>query len=169
MKKKRAQARQPSPRKTRRAAAAPPPLPPEPPEPTGDDGTLSIEAMLRAQLAATHVAAMDCLRRAGTAESDEVRDQALTHATRLLSLFTRQVKTLEQGRWYAPAPARGARPVRDAAAPEIAAAAKAEVPATVGTQGGEKSPADDPAGIAALAQGGSQTPAPREAAVGGGP
>ena len=184
-------ARQPEPAKARPAAAAAllsgepaaPPHPPLSPEPCGDDGTLSIEAMLRAQLAATHVAAMDCLRRAGTAESAEVRDQALTHATRLLSLFTRQVKTLEQGRWYTPAVARGARPAREPATPEIVApdiAAAAE--AAMGADGPaadtvektpadamEQTPADDRAGLAAFAPGGGPTPAPPQATARGGP
>lgn len=181
MKRKQAKARQPKPKKARRAAAAalpsaalpssdtaaPPSVPPLPPEPCGDD-PLSIEAMLRAQIAATHVAAMDCLDRAGTAGTPEVRDQALTHATRLLSLFTRQVKTLEQRLWYAPAAGRGARPARDAAAldivaPDVAAAAPDNVAAM-----GADDPADDPAGRASFAPGGGQTPA-RQTAAGGSP
>ena len=107
--KKLAKARSAKPGKARRATPAlspslspstaaarpssPPPDLPFAPGPRGGD-TLSIEAMLRAQLEATHLAAMDCLHRATTAESPELRDRALTHATRLLALFTRQVNVL---------------------------------------------------------------------------
>ena len=196
MKKKRAQARkpkarkpkarQPRPKKVRRAAAAPPPadiaaLPPVPPVPCdlcGDGDTLSIEAMLRAQAAATHVAAMDCLHRASAADSAELRNQALTHATRLLSLFTRQVKTLRLGWWYMPAAGRGTTPAPDPVAPDMVAAGEAAVEAEdpvadAAPQGpveaAEQTLADDPACAASVVQTGGQIPAPQPATAGGGP
>lgn len=163
MKKKRAQARKPSPRKIRPATAAPPhtppPLPPEPRDPgdPGGDDTRSIAAMLRAQLEATHLAAMDCLHRARIAESPELRDRALTHATRLLSLFTRQVNVLERRR--PPAAAAPRTESRAASGADTAdqkpthAAAKALADAAAAI------PADDPACIATLAAGDGGTPA----------
>lgn len=177
MKKKRAQARKPSPRKIRPATAAPspsgdtapPPHPPVPPEPRdpgdpGGDETLSIAAMLRAQVEATHLAAMDCLHRARTAESPELCDRALTHATRLLSLFTRQVNALERRRPAAAAPrtesrtASGADSVEQRLA-DSTAKALSDAAAAI--------PAVDAAGVAALAARDGLTPAGYNGAGGG--
>jgi hypothetical protein len=148
------QARKPEPGKARPAAAAAPP-----PEPYGDGAdALSIEAMLRAQMVETHLAAMDCLHRARTADSPETRHQALTHATRLLSLFTRQVKTLE----HTPSLGRAAPPAR-ALVKQTMGTDEQEAHATV------KTPADDPACVATLLYGDGRTPPPQAAVAGGGP
>ena len=169
MKKKHAKARQPKPRKAGRAAAAAPlSCDAAPPAELPavfvpcDDEALSIEAMLRAQLEETHLVAMDCLLRARTAESPELRDRALTHATRLLSLFGRQVNALER---------RGGRP---AARPRTAGAARdagrtlADATARALAEAAASVPEDDPAEIAALLPGG-HTPAPPQAAAPSGP
>ena len=165
--------REPKPIKARPAAAAAPP--PEAPEPFGaDDNTLSIEAMLRAQLVETHLAAMDCLRRARTAATPEVRHQTLSHATKLLSLFTRQVNAIERGRWPVPSLARGAqpagKPVTPQVAPEIVAPdIAAAIHEAVEARRDEIMPPDDPAGIASPAPGEGQIPARQDGTAASGP
>jgi len=57
-----------------------------------EDGT---EAMLACQMVATHEAALECLRQSSAPDcTDEVRDQNLKHAERLLSIYTRQMEVL---------------------------------------------------------------------------
>ena len=58
-----------------------------------------IEGMLAAQMVATHHAAMECLRRAMLAEQTfEGRDQNLKHASKLLSIYSRQIEVLNKHR-----------------------------------------------------------------------
>lgn len=55
--------------------------------------------MLAIQMVATHNAAMECLRRAMIpAQSFEGRDQNLKHATKLLSIYSRQIEVLDKHR-----------------------------------------------------------------------
>ena len=178
--KKLAKARSAKPGKARRATPAlspslspstaaarpssPPPDLPFAPGPRGGD-TLSIEAMLRAQLEATHLAAMDCLHRATTAESPELRDRALTHATRLLALFTRQVNVLERRR---PPPAAPRTESTVASRADTAEQRLADATAKALADAAAEIPADDPAGVAAFARGHGGTPARQNGTGGGG-
>jgi len=58
-----------------------------------------IEGMLASQMVATHSAAMECLRRAMLRDQTFAgRDQNLKHATKLLSIYTRQIETLNKHR-----------------------------------------------------------------------
>ena len=58
-----------------------------------------IEAMLAAQMYATHRAAMDCLRRAQlTEQTFEGRDMNLKHATKLTRTYTAQMEALNRHR-----------------------------------------------------------------------
>jgi hypothetical protein len=58
-----------------------------------------VEAMLAAQMVATHLAAMECLRRARTpGQSFEGRDMNLRHATKLTRTYTMQVDSLKRYR-----------------------------------------------------------------------
>lgn len=58
-----------------------------------------IEGMLAAQMVATHSAAMECLRRAMIPTLSLIgRDQNLKHATKLLSIYSRQIETLDKHR-----------------------------------------------------------------------
>jgi len=57
-----------------------------------EDGT---EAMLACQMVATHEAALECLRRSSAPDiTEELRDQNLKHAERLLSIYARQMEVL---------------------------------------------------------------------------
>ena len=58
-----------------------------------------LEGMLAVQMIGTHNAAMECLRRAMIEEqSFEGRDQNLKHATKLMSLYERQLAALDKHR-----------------------------------------------------------------------
>lgn len=58
-----------------------------------------IEGMLATQMVATHNAAMECLRRAMIpAQSFPGRDQNLKYAAKLLSIYSRQIETLNKHR-----------------------------------------------------------------------
>ena len=58
-----------------------------------------IEGMLGVQMVATHSAAMECLRRAMLNEQTyEGRDQNLKHGVKLLTLYGRQLETLDKHR-----------------------------------------------------------------------
>lgn len=58
-----------------------------------------IEGMLAAQMVATHNGAMECLRRAMIPQQTfEGRDQNLKHATKLLSIYARQIEALDKHR-----------------------------------------------------------------------
>ncbi len=58
-----------------------------------------IEGMLAVQMVATHNAAMECLRRAMIGgQSFEGRDQNLKHASKLLSIYCRQIEVLDKHR-----------------------------------------------------------------------
>jgi hypothetical protein len=58
-----------------------------------------VEAMLAAQMVATHLAAMECLRRArAPGQSFEGRDMNLRHATKLTRTYTMQVDSLKRYR-----------------------------------------------------------------------
>jgi len=58
-----------------------------------------IEGMLATQMVATHSAAMECLRRSMIPEQSlEGRDNNLRHAAKLLSIFTKQLETLNKNR-----------------------------------------------------------------------
>ena len=58
-----------------------------------------VEGMLGVQMVATHSAAMDCLARAILEEQTFVgRDLNLKHATKLLTLYARQMETLDKHR-----------------------------------------------------------------------
>jgi hypothetical protein len=58
-----------------------------------------IEGMLATQMVATHSAAMECLRRSmNQNQSFEVRESSLRHAAKLLSIFTKQLETLNRNR-----------------------------------------------------------------------
>jgi len=57
------------------------------------------EGMLAAQMVAVHGAAMDCLRRAmHPGQTEALRDAAMRQATKLLTLFPRQLETLDRRR-----------------------------------------------------------------------
>lgn len=57
------------------------------------------EAMLAQQMIGTHDAALECLRRAVLPnQTPEGRDMALRHAEKLMSLYTRQLETLNKNR-----------------------------------------------------------------------
>ncbi len=61
--------------------------------------TDEIEGMLATQMVSTHNAAMDCLRRAMVrGQTFEGRDQNLKHATKLLSMYCRQIEVLNKHR-----------------------------------------------------------------------
>lgn len=58
-----------------------------------------VEGMLAEQMVGTHLAAMECLRRAALAgQSPEARDQALRHAARFMALYTQQMAALDKHR-----------------------------------------------------------------------
>lgn len=58
-----------------------------------------LEAMLAAQMISTHSAAMECLRRAmHEGQSSAGRDQNFKHATKLMSLYERQLAALDKRR-----------------------------------------------------------------------
>ena len=58
-----------------------------------------IEGMLAAQMVATHSAAMECLRRAMIQNQPALgREQNLKHAAKLLSIYSRQIETLDKHR-----------------------------------------------------------------------
>lgn len=60
------------------------------------DGT---EGMLATQMVGTHNAAMECLRRAMIpSQPNERRDENLKHATKLLSIYARQIEVLDKHR-----------------------------------------------------------------------
>ena len=60
------------------------------------DGT---EGMLATQMVGTHNAAMECLRRAMIpSQPIERRDENLKHATKLLSIYSRQIEVLDKHR-----------------------------------------------------------------------
>jgi len=57
------------------------------------------EGMLAVRMVATHNAAMECLRRAMLVEHTIVgRDQNLKHASKLLSIYSRQIEVLDKHR-----------------------------------------------------------------------
>lgn len=61
--------------------------------------TDEVEGMLATQMVATHNAAMECLRRAMIeGQTFEGRDQALKHAAKLLSIYSRQIEVLNKHR-----------------------------------------------------------------------
>ena len=63
------------------------------------DPTDAVEAMLAAQMIATHEAAMECLRRSVLGDQTlEGRDLNLKNATKLMSLYERQVAALDKHR-----------------------------------------------------------------------
>lgn len=58
-----------------------------------------LEGMLAVQMVATHSAAMECLRRAALAEQTfAARDMNLKHATKMLTLYARQMEALDRHR-----------------------------------------------------------------------
>ena len=58
-----------------------------------------IEGMLATQMVATHAAAMECLRRSMIPkQSFDGRDNNLRHAAKLLSIFAKQLETLNRNR-----------------------------------------------------------------------
>ena len=58
-----------------------------------------IEGMLATQMVATHAAAMECLRRSMIPElSFEGRDNNLRHAAKFMSIYTKQLETLNRNR-----------------------------------------------------------------------
>ena len=58
-----------------------------------------IEGMLATQMVATHAAAMECLRRSMIQkQSFKGRDNNLRHAAKLLSIFAKQLETLNRNR-----------------------------------------------------------------------
>ncbi len=58
-----------------------------------------VEGMLATQMVATHAAAMECLRRSMIPEqSFKGRDNNLQHAAKLLSIYTKQLETLNKNR-----------------------------------------------------------------------
>lgn len=58
-----------------------------------------LEAMLATQMVGTHSAAVECLRRAMLPEQTfEGRNQALSHAQRLMALYTKQLAALDKHR-----------------------------------------------------------------------
>lgn len=61
--------------------------------------TDEMEGMLATQMVATHNAAMECLRRAMIpAQPPQGRDQNLRHASKLLSMYSRQIEVLNRHR-----------------------------------------------------------------------
>jgi hypothetical protein len=61
--------------------------------------TDEIEGMLAAQMVSTHNVTMDCLRRAMIqGQTFEGRDQNMKHATKLLSIYSRQIEVLNKHR-----------------------------------------------------------------------
>lgn len=57
------------------------------------------EGMLAQQMVGTHFASLECLRRAALPnQTFEGRDQALKHASKLMSLYARQLETLNKHR-----------------------------------------------------------------------
>ena len=58
-----------------------------------------VEGMLATQMVATHAAAMECLRRSMIRQQSFVgRDNNLRHAAKLLSIFAKQLETLNRNR-----------------------------------------------------------------------
>ncbi len=58
-----------------------------------------VEGMLATQMVATHAAAMECLRRSMIQQlSFKDRDNNLRHAAKLLSIFAKQLETLNRNR-----------------------------------------------------------------------
>ncbi len=58
-----------------------------------------VEGMLATQMVATHAAAMECLRRSMIPkQSFDTRDNNLRHAAKLLSIFAKQLETLNRNR-----------------------------------------------------------------------
>ncbi len=58
-----------------------------------------VEGMLATQMVATHAAAMECLRRSMIQEQKfKGRDNNLRHAAKLLSIFAKQLETLNRNR-----------------------------------------------------------------------
>ncbi len=58
-----------------------------------------VEGMLATQMVATHAAAMECLRRSMIQQqSFKGRDNNLRHAAKLLSIFAKQLETLNRNR-----------------------------------------------------------------------
>ncbi len=58
-----------------------------------------VEGMLATQMVATHAAAMECLRRSMIREQKfKGRDNNLRHAAKLLSIFAKQLETLNRNR-----------------------------------------------------------------------
>ncbi len=58
-----------------------------------------IEGLLAAQMVAAHNAAMDCLRRAmREGQPFAIRDQNLKHAAKFMSMYVRQIETLDKHR-----------------------------------------------------------------------
>ncbi len=58
-----------------------------------------VEGMLATQMVATHAAAMECLRRSMIQKQTfEGRDNSLRHAAKLLSIFAKQLETLNRNR-----------------------------------------------------------------------
>jgi hypothetical protein len=58
-----------------------------------------VEGMLATQMVATHAAAMECLRRSMIQEQTFVgRESSLRHAAKLLSIFAKQLETLNRNR-----------------------------------------------------------------------
>ena len=58
-----------------------------------------VEGMLATQMVATHAAAMECLRRSMIQEQTFLgRDNSLRHAAKLLSIFAKQLETLNRNR-----------------------------------------------------------------------
>ncbi len=58
-----------------------------------------VEGMLATQMVATHSAAMECLRRSMIpGQKFEGRDNNLRHAAKLMSIFTKQLETLNRNR-----------------------------------------------------------------------
>jgi len=86
-----------------------------------------LEGMLAVQMAATHAAAMECLRRAAMPYSYQdrrVRDDELRQAGRLLGLYARQVEVLNHNRGRAVAGPGGGSGQGGAAGPAPAEAAR---------------------------------------------
>ncbi len=58
-----------------------------------------VEGMLATQMVATHAAAMECLRRSMIQQQTfEGRESSLRHVAKLLSIFTKQLETLNRNR-----------------------------------------------------------------------
>ena len=58
-----------------------------------------IEGMLAAQMVSTHNAALECLRRAMIpGQTFDGQDQSMKHATKLLSIYSRQIEVLDKHR-----------------------------------------------------------------------